>query len=209
MQIDIDPSIRLPSVLLTKLIEHGLAGVDTDEVEVHVGAAPHTLRRWVRMCRNPVMCSRPVDVSSAGGIHGHSALSPKPLARLASSLHGPAREAPLQPRYAYSGRVRDRRRHGVTAGDRFLVRLRIPADPTATGDPYPRLSRDPRRRDTPELMIEDWREEIVRLAAHEARHVHQHRHDLPRSEADAERWAAARLEEYRCARGNGPVGLRG
>ncbi|MEX2621550.1 MAG: hypothetical protein WD250_15140 [Egibacteraceae bacterium] len=206
MQINIDPSLRLSRVLLTTLIEHGLAGVDTDDVEMHVGAAPTTLRRWVRTCRNPAICSRPAEVS-VGRTHGHSATSPRPLARLPSSLHGPAKETTLQPRYAYSGRVRDRRRHGVTSGVRFLVRLCIPADPTAASDPYPRLSRDPRRRDTPELLIEDWREEIVRLAAHEARHVHQHRHDLPRSEADAERWAAARLEGYRCARDNGPVRL--
>lgn len=196
MEIHIDRDIQVPAEQLTGLIAQGFAGVPTDDVEVLVRASPATLRRWVRLCHNPCVCSQPTDFSSEEA-RGHTAASRGKLTGLDASLHGPARPVTVRPRYAYTGRVRDRHRHGTPQGRRFLVTLRLPADPEAAAERYPRLSRDPRRRDTPSLRIESWREEIVRLAAHEARHVHQHRHGAPRSEADAERWAQARLHDHR------------
>ena len=51
----------------------------------------------------------------------------------------------------------------------------------------------------PRVELQNWREALVKVAAHEARHVHQYRHDKPRSEVDAEKWAVRRLEEYRAS----------
>ena len=38
---------------------------------------------------------------------------------------------------------------------------------------------------------------MFHLVAHESRHVHQYRNDTPRSEVAADRWALARLEQWR------------
>jgi hypothetical protein len=68
----------------------------------------------------------------------------------------------------------------------------------------------------PLIEVHDWREALVVVASHEARHVHQFRHGKPRSEVDAERFAAKALERYRlarrqplCAAGCGLVALPG
>lgn len=50
---------------------------------------------------------------------------------------------------------------------------------------------------SPIITMNDWREALVAVAAHEARHVWQFEHEAPGSEIDAERFAAARLDEYR------------
>jgi hypothetical protein len=52
---------------------------------------------------------------------------------------------------------------------------------------------------SPIVEFADWREALVAVAAHEARHIWQYQFDRPRGEVDAELRAAARLEEYRGA----------
>ena len=49
----------------------------------------------------------------------------------------------------------------------------------------------------PWTTVEDWRERLIALAAHEAYHVHQFREGLRRSEVQAERWALRRLMSWR------------
>jgi hypothetical protein len=49
----------------------------------------------------------------------------------------------------------------------------------------------------PVLEYRNWREGLVAIAAHEARHIHQYQHGKPRSEVDCERFAAKALERYR------------
>lgn len=49
----------------------------------------------------------------------------------------------------------------------------------------------------PLIECRNWREGLVMLAAHEARHIHQYRGNKRRSEVDCERFAAKRLSEYR------------
>jgi hypothetical protein len=49
----------------------------------------------------------------------------------------------------------------------------------------------------PRIEVRDWREAIVAVAAHEARHVWQYQCGQPRSEVDCERFAAARLQAFR------------
>lgn len=50
---------------------------------------------------------------------------------------------------------------------------------------------------SPLIVVNDWREALVTVAAHEARHIHQYRHKRPLSEVDCERFAAKALERYR------------
>ena len=47
------------------------------------------------------------------------------------------------------------------------------------------------------LTFADWREALVSVAAHEARHIWQYQHGKTRSEVDAEQRAGVRLGEYR------------
>lgn len=54
----------------------------------------------------------------------------------------------------------------------------------------------PRNR-FPFFTIRTWQEVVVRLAAHESRHIHQYRHQRPRSEIECERFAERALELYR------------
>lgn len=50
---------------------------------------------------------------------------------------------------------------------------------------------------SPVLTFADWREVLVSVAAHEARHIWQYQHKKTRSEVDAEQRAGLRLEAYR------------
>ena len=57
----------------------------------------------------------------------------------------------------------------------------------------------PRNR-FPFFVCEDWEEWLVKLAAHEAKHIEQFRNDLSCSEIDCERFAIAKLDEFRSLR---------
>ncbi len=50
---------------------------------------------------------------------------------------------------------------------------------------------------SPLITMNDWREALVAVAAHEARHIRQYQAKARRSEVDAEQYAALRLAEYR------------
>jgi hypothetical protein len=58
----------------------------------------------------------------------------------------------------------------------------------------------PRNR-FPFFVCHDWEEWLVKLAAHEATHIHQFRHGLRCSEITCERFAVVKLEEFRALRG--------
>ena len=58
----------------------------------------------------------------------------------------------------------------------------------------------PRNR-FPFFVCHDWEEWLVKLAAHEATHIHQCRHGLRCSEITCERFAVVKLEEFRALRG--------
>ncbi|MBS7622269.1 hypothetical protein KEJ39_01160 [Candidatus Bathyarchaeota archaeon] len=57
----------------------------------------------------------------------------------------------------------------------------------------------PRLKTAPRYMIQDWREAVVCLTAHELYHIKQRRTGRRASEVRAERWALKRLLEYRRA----------
>jgi hypothetical protein len=71
------------------------------------------------------------------------------------------------------------------------------------GDAAPRFERREVRTHgygglgSPIVRMADWREALVAVAAHEARHIWQYQHDQPRSEVEAERYSARRLELWR------------
>lgn len=50
---------------------------------------------------------------------------------------------------------------------------------------------------SPLIVMRDWREALITVAAHEARHVYQFQSDKPRSEVDAEKFAARALARWR------------
>ena len=87
----------------------------------------------------------------------------------------------------------------VADSTRYLVTMRLPRH--LGGLPYPATLQYHRRgvvmTTAPRIQVRSWPEEVVHLAAHEARHVHQFRHGLPKSEVDAERWAAAAVRRFR------------
>ena len=80
-------------------------------------------------------------------------------------------------------------------GVRYLVRLDLPSVFRNRG--YPLTYRYRGLRTAPWITVQDWRERLVALAAHEAYHTHQFRHAMRRSEVQAERWAAGVLASWR------------
>ncbi len=88
---------------------------------------------------------------------------------------------------------------------RYLVRLRLPS--AIRNRSYPKTYRYRDRTTAPWITVEDWRERLVALAAHEACHVRQFREGLRRSEVEAERWALRVLDAWRSGSG-GPEAAR-
>lgn len=192
--------IRPDHTLVADLVTAGFAGMDADDVEVHLKARADEVVRWLVLCAVPEGCLRSVNYVT-DGTRGHCARTRRQALQLADDTkrHLAPRRLAVSPSYGYSGRAYPvlppvaRVEPGIT----FLVTLKMPADPIATGDSYPRISRYLRYKTAPPVTIADWTEELVHLAAHEARHIHQFRHTLPRSEIDAEKWAHERLAGYR------------
>lgn len=86
----------------------------------------------------------------------------------------------------------------VSAGTRYLVTMRLPRSLDALA--YPQQLQYRRAgvvmATAPVVQVRTWLEELVHLAAHEARHVAQFRHNLRKSEIDAELWAARAVERF-------------
>lgn len=200
MRLTISPRIAVDHRLVGALVLAGFAGVAHDDVEVHLKAAADAVTRWLVACGHAERCRHPANYTH-GGVRGHCARSADAATALAGGLdgHRPPQRLTVRPTYAYSGRAYPRLPAiaRVAPETRYLVTLKIPANPTATGDAYPRVSQYRRYKTAPPVVIRDWTEEVVHLAAHEARHTHQFRRGLPRSEIDAERWAHRQLAAYR------------
>lgn len=93
---------------------------------------------------------------------------------------------------------------GIGAGKRFRVRRREGGPDRVELQVVERHGYG--GKGSPVLEFRDWREALVAVAAHEARHVWQFEHDAPRSEVDAERYAGERLAAFR-RRGDGARAL--
>ena len=202
---------------LQALIGLGFEDVDHDDVEVHVRSRPPRVH-WTVHYRTPV-----------------SELAPELRRQWLTSHPGsdfaPVAEAYRRRRDAAAaaeGKDSVLRRHvderlsermsalayyeiptvaRVAVGIKYLVTMRIP--PNLEDLAYPHQLQYRRRgvamRRAPVVQVVDWLEELVHLAAHEARHVAQFRLGVVKSEVDAERWAAAAVERFRSSRCHTPA----
>ena len=102
--------------------------------------------------------------------------------------------------------IRDVRRRGPYRGRAYQGVPSISSAPAAArnlvtlhlGPPraFPVRPHRPTRR-SPVIEISSWREALVFVAAHEAKHIEQFRHRLPVSEVACNLFAAAALDRYR------------
>lgn len=85
------------------------------------------------------------------------------------------------------------------SGKKHLITLGLaPPDACPYVDHYPDLYKKAKA-----LTVADWREAVVYIAAHEARHLDQYRKKKPLSEVDAHNYAVRRVEAYRQAKAEG------
>ncbi|MEX2621920.1 MAG: hypothetical protein WD250_17030 [Egibacteraceae bacterium] len=204
MRLIIDEAIHADHATLAALVAAGLAGVDDHDIEVAITPSDTDVVRWLLACRPAHGCGQHTNVTGPGW-RGHAASTRAGAQRLAGDpdQHHPPHTQTMRATYAWSGRSYPRRPAPGGGRPRWLLSLRMPADPrpAATGDAYPRVSRYTRYATAPPVVISGWAEELVHLVAHEARHVDQRRHRRPRSEIDAERWAHDVLGAYRTEHG--------
>lgn len=199
--------------VLRQLVDVGFAGVAHHDVEVHVRSRPPRVG-WTVHYRLPV-AELPPELARRW-LAAHPGATSVDVARsyprrrdavaAADRLQGSVRrhvEDRLAERMSacayYSLPPRLVR---VRPGTRYLVTMRLPQRLEALS--YPQELQYRRggvpMPTAPVVQVHDWLEELVHLAAHEARHVAQLRLGLTKSEVDAERWAAAAVERYRSLR---------
>ena len=171
------------------LVRAGFEGVACDDVEAHVKARAAKKRSYVALYHHPgdrkpvrTRFIRKKDAEASarrfgGEVEVHAWAHPRAGGWSARSYDG------------VPGIAR------VTRGTQYLVTFNIPADPRRLTR-YPVEHQDPRLKTSPVVTFRTWREQLLHIAAHEARHIHQFRHGLSRSELDAERWAAAQLHAF-------------
>lgn len=201
MRVTVDADLAPEPGRLEDLVRAGFADLDeAGDVEAHLKAAREQMQRWLVRCHRPAGCGRPVNFTDADG-DGHCARTRQAALQRAGDpqAHQAPQHIDVRRTYAFGGRAYPQLPAvaRVAEGVRFVVTLHMPADPEATGDTYPRISRYQRYKTAPPITVYGWTEELVHLAAHEARHVHQFRCGWPRSEIDAERAAHARLDAWR------------
>jgi hypothetical protein len=198
-RITISSSIRTSHADIRRLVAEGFSEVTAGDVEVHVKARGN-VRSFVVLCDRR-RCPLEHNYSNRDGDLGHHFVSSTRDAERIAQRHGSPLERRVRPRgQGFSGRAyRGVPRVGrVAPGVAYLVTLLMPASadaPTARGYPY--SWRYARFRRAEPITLRSWQEDLVHLAAHEARHIHQYRFRLSASELDAERWAAGRLEVWR------------
>ena len=210
MLVDIAPTLPTGhQELVRELVAVGFAGVDHHDVEVHVRSRPPRVR-WV--VRYQVPLDRLTPEARRRWLAAHPGATCAAATRAyrrrldataaAADLGGAVcrqvdeRLAERMSACAYYSLPSIAR---VAPGVVYLVTMRLPRRPEAL--PYP-FELQYRRRGVPMptapvVQVRTWLEELVHLAAHEARHVAQYRKRLPKSEVDAERWAAGVVATYR------------
>lgn len=180
-------SSTFPEVLrpeMESLVRAGFADVACDDVEAHVKARGRKRKIWSVRYQDGTRIRHPGKLSAcrAAVAAGEGLVDAVEWAVYANpdAHEWTARSYDGVPRIA---RVQD--------GIRYLVTFNIPADPRECR--YPITHQDPRLKTSPVVTFGGWQENLLHIAAHEARHIHQFRHGRSRSELDAERWAARRL----------------
>ena len=89
--------------------------------------------------------------------------------------------------YAYDGVPRI---SNAPPSSEYLVTIRL-------GHPDKFPAKLPHKKHTPPIEVSCWKEGLVVIAAHEAKHIEQYRDHKPRSEVVCECFAARVLERYR------------
>lgn len=188
---------------IDRLIRRGFsaAGQNRRDVEVHVKARSARQRvQWFLpcSCRTSGQINRPV----AGAVLGHLDRSRVGTLRACRRDRDPDEvvRVPHPARRDWSGRAYSAVPSiaNVRRGARYLVVVRGPGDPW--NDPYPRMSHYHRAKSAGAIELRSWQDEVLHLAAHEARHVWQFRTDAPRSEVDAECFAQQVLRRPKALR---------
>jgi hypothetical protein len=203
MEITVSSTIRTPHAEIRALVQDGFADVLDADVEVHVKA--RGLRRSFVVLCDRSRCPLPHNYRARTGTgeppgRGHHFAASLGRAEAIARRH----RSPLLRRVAPRGRgFSGRAYNGVPGiarvgdGVRFLVTIMMPAAPDApTARRYPYRWRYARYVRARPVLLQSWQEELVHLAAHEARHVAQFRAGRPASELDAEAWAAAVLADW-------------
>lgn len=190
---------------IRRIVRQGFDEIDGPEVEVHVKAlAPRV--RWLVRC-DDVMCAVNLDQGKypqrwrglAGKTRierGHVA-STRAGALMCHGDEGDVVRCVDDRATDFSGRAYRRlpTRARVNPRTRWLVTLKTPLD--LSDSPYPYRWIYHRAKTAGSVELRSWREHLLHLAAHEARHLVQYRDGLPASEVDAECWARATLRRHR------------
>lgn len=165
---------RFPDDEVRELVEFGMQGVRTARLAVNVKNATKTAYRG--MAYEGVPCMSPASNLAT-------------VDRLVTISIGPDAKFPCDNRVQkwVEETQEERDAQGSTAVKSFKL-----VDAGNYGG-----------KGSPLIVFNDWREALVGVAAHEARHVQQQQRNKRRSEVDAERFAAKRLEEYRKHVSNG------
>jgi hypothetical protein len=83
----------------------------------------------------------------------------------------------------------------------YLITVRL-------GPPDRFPARLPTKKSSPRIRVGCWREALVAMAAHEAKHIEQYRERAPRSEVACEKFEAAILARYRASSNGGAKAVR-
>ena len=175
---------QYPADEVERLVALGMASVDTDDVWVNVKNTHRKAYGGRAYCGVPRLS--PVRAAYLVTLH------------LGTPERFPTTNVVQVLRWLPKGTPLPTAEAAAAAKGEALVRLVARAEGRRRPPRYGLVLRQPYGgRGSPLLELADWREALVAVVAHEARHVWQLQHSKPRSEVDAERFAAKRLAEYR------------
>lgn len=165
---------------IEQLVRLGMEGVDTSHVSVHLKGSGTRVRYRVE---HDYGDGRTIDVT--------------PSARIAKRWRAEGRTVERVERHRrFHGRAYEEIPERSRAkGSRYLIVLNVPLDPEQLDYPYEWQY----KKRAPVNRYQSWQEELVHLAAHEAKHIEQYREGLPRSEVSCEFYADGVLKQYRAS----------
>ncbi|HUG84131.1 MAG TPA: hypothetical protein VMM13_06175 [Euzebya sp.] len=198
----------LPGPSTASLVEAAVRFSDTDTRDVAVKVKRHGVRRaFFTSCANDrcALQATPSDYAEGGAMgRGHLYARRGDLApcRSANRIVAVDRTSHWVTGRAYAGVPYPAT---VAPGTRYLITLKVPQ--VRPGDLLPADRTYHRAKRAGATRIERPEDDLVFVLAHELHHVHQFRHDLPRSEVAAEQAGRAVLQDWVAAgRPGAPAG---
>lgn len=191
---------RLDHDRVRELVRYAFAddGLDGPDIEVHVKrAAPSRL--YELTFRQDVQRDSRFSVGTHENVRFRRLWDARKVAEQADWCAGPPET--IDRPASFSGLAY----HGVPAGNwhpttRYAVTLKVP-EPGEMA-PHPYAWHYHRARTVPPVVVADWDEHLLHLAAHEARHVAQYaRGAVGAGEVDAEEYARGVLTRWRAEHG--------